>query len=56
LEKVIVKSITIEKSGENIFGFFKKMKSMGIGGAMKSFKKSEIFWWVNQNVHNHVFK
>jgi hypothetical protein len=32
------------------------MKSIGIGGAMKSFKKSEIFLRVNQDVRNHVFK
>jgi hypothetical protein len=55
-EKVIVKAITVEKSGKKVSDFFKKMKSMGIGGPMKSFKKSEIFLRVNQNVRNHVFK
>jgi hypothetical protein len=45
LKKVIVKTMTIEKNANEVFDFFNDMKSMEIGGAIKSLRKGEDGWW-----------
>jgi hypothetical protein len=44
-KKVIVKTMTIEKNANEVFDFFNDMKSMEIGGAIKSLRKGEDGWW-----------
>ena len=44
-KKVIVKTMTVEKNANEVFDFFNDMKSMEIGGAIKSLRKGEDDWW-----------
>jgi hypothetical protein len=43
--KVIVKTMTVEKDANEVFDFFNDMKSMEIGGAIKSLREGEDGWW-----------
>lgn len=43
--KVIVKTMTVEKDANEVFDFFNDMKSMEIGGAIKSLRKGQDDWW-----------
>ncbi|HEY6883367.1 MAG TPA: hypothetical protein VI278_04935 [Nitrososphaeraceae archaeon] len=44
-KKVIVKTMTVKKNANEVFDFFNDMKSMEIGGAIKSLRKGEDGWW-----------
>ena len=43
--KVIVKTITVKRSIDTVFEFFKNIKNMESGGILKDITKGEDGWW-----------
>lgn len=46
--KVIVKTMTVDKTVESVFEYFKDMKNLEKGGAIKSVKKEQDGWWTGE--------
>jgi hypothetical protein len=45
LRKVIVKTMTVSRSTDIVFEFFKNVKNMETGGILKDITKEEDDWW-----------
>ena len=43
--KVIVKTMTVNRSTDSVFEFFKNIKNMESGGILKNIRKGEDGWW-----------
>jgi hypothetical protein len=43
--KVIVKTMTVNRSTDTVFEFFKNIKNMENGGILKDITKGEDGWW-----------
>lgn len=43
--KVIIKSLTTDRTTKEVFDFFENVKNMETGGALKSITKGEDGWW-----------
>ena len=43
--KVILKTMTVDRSVDDVFDFFEDPKSMEIGGSAKSVTKGKDVWW-----------
>lgn len=48
--KVIVKTMTVDRSVDEVFDFFEDPKSMEIGGSAKSVTKGKDGWWTFDHV------
>lgn len=48
--KVIVKTMTVDRSVDDVFGFFEDPKSMEIGGSARSVAKGSDGWWTFDHV------
>lgn len=48
--KVIVKTMTVERTFDDVFDFFEDPKSMEIGGSARSVAKGKDGWWTFDHV------
>jgi len=48
--KIVVKTMTVNRSVDDVFDFFEDPRSMEIGGAAKSVVKSSDGWWTFDHV------
>ena len=48
--KVIVKTMTVNKSAEKVFDYFEDMKNLENGGAVKSVTRAEDGWWAGETL------
>jgi hypothetical protein len=48
--KVIVKTMTVDRSVDDVFDFFEDPKSMEIGGSAKNVTKGKDGWWTFDHV------
>ena len=43
--KIVAKTLTVDRSAGEVFDYFKDMKNLEAGGAIKSLRKAERGWW-----------